>query len=65
MLRLSLTRSIGGFSVIRQSIVEGGLKVLREMKPEERHLEQMFIACLPAVREAARLVPDISDQLER
>ena len=50
----------------RQAAVDGGLRVLREKKPDEDHLELMFIACLPTVREAAiRLGPDISDQLER
>lgn len=50
----------------REAVVEGGLKVLREKKPDEGHLQQMFIACLPAVRAAAiRLGPDISDQLKR
>lgn len=50
----------------REAMVEGGLKVLREKKPDQGHLERMFIACLPAVRAAAiRLGPDISDQLER
>ena len=50
----------------RQAIVEGGLKFLRETKPDEDHLELMFVACLPTVRAAAeRLGPDISDQLER
>jgi hypothetical protein len=46
----------------RQAVVEGGLKVLRDKKPDEDHLELMFVACLPTVREAAiRLGPDISD----
>lgn len=50
----------------RQAVVDGGVKVLRENKPDERQLEQMFVACLPTVREAVlRLGPDISDQLER
>ena len=50
----------------RQAIVEGGLRFLRETKPDEDHLELMFVACLPTVRAAAeRLGPDISDQLER
>lgn len=50
----------------RQAAVDGGLKVLREKKPDANHLELMFIACLPTVRAAAeRLGPDISDQLER
>ena len=50
----------------RQAVVDGGLKVLREKKPDEDHLEMMFVACLPTVRQAAlRLGPDISDQLER
>jgi hypothetical protein len=50
----------------RQAIVEGGLKFLRETKPDEDHLELMFVACLPTVRAAAeRLGPDISDQLDR
>jgi hypothetical protein len=50
----------------RQAAVDGGLRVLREKKPNEDHLELMFIACLPTIREAAiRLGPDISDQLER
>lgn len=50
----------------RQALVDGGLKVLREKKPDADHLELMFVACLPTVRQAAiRLGPDISDQLER
>lgn len=50
----------------RQAVVDGGLKVLREQKPDEDHLEMMFIACLPTVRQAAiRLGPGIEDQLER
>ena len=50
----------------RQAVVDGGLKVLREKKPDEDHLELMFVACLPTVRAAAeRLGPDISEQLER
>ena len=50
----------------RQAVVDGGLKVLREKKPDKDQLEMMFIACLPTVRQAAmRLGPDISDQLER
>ena len=50
----------------RQAVVEGGLKVLRDMKPDEDHLELMFVACLPTVRAAAeRMGPDISGQLER
>lgn len=50
----------------RQALIDGGLKVLREKKPDEDHLELMFVACLPTVRQAViRLGPDISDQLER
>ena len=50
----------------RQAVVDGGVKVLREKQPDEGQLEQMFIACLPTVREAViRLGPDISDQPER
>lgn len=50
----------------RQAVVDGGIKVLREQKPDEGQLEQMFVACLPTVREAVmRLGPDISHQLER
>lgn len=50
----------------REAVVEGGLKILREKKPDEDHLQQMFVACLPTVREAAmRLGPDLLDQPER
>ncbi len=50
----------------RQAIVDGGIKVLREKKPDADQLELMFVACLPTVREAAiRLGPGIEDQLER
>lgn len=50
----------------RQAVVEGGIEVLREKKPDKDHLEMMLIACLHTVAEAAkRLGPDISDQLER
>lgn len=50
----------------REAVVQGGLKVLREKRPDEDHLAQMFVACLPVIKEAVtRLGPDILDQAER